>query len=177
MKTRSILTLGFIATMGFMAATQARASDDAEKIAKDAREFVQKASQANLFEIETSKLALTRATDPEVKSFAQRMVDEHTSTGQKLSSILTSANVDPASVATTLNEKNEKKLEKLSKEDAKGFDKKYVSLQEDAHEDAIKLFKHYAKDGKDLPLKNFAAETLPALQSHKDAADVIKDKK
>ena len=43
-----------------------------------ARDFVHKASIANQFEIESSQLALDKAQSSEVKSFAQRMVDDHT---------------------------------------------------------------------------------------------------
>ena len=48
------------------------------------------------------------------------------------------------------------------------FDPVYVDIQRKAHESAIKLFSEYAESGDDPKLKQFAAETLPTLQSHLD---------
>src|SRR4051794_11901361 len=44
----------------------------------DAKSFVAGATVSNLFEIQSSRLALLKASKPEVKKFAQTMVDEHT---------------------------------------------------------------------------------------------------
>jgi predicted outer membrane protein len=53
--------------------------------------FVTKASIANQFEIQSSRLALDKAQNQEVKSFAQQMVEDHTKTGENLNEILSSS--------------------------------------------------------------------------------------
>src|SRR5687767_3842162 len=42
-----------------------------------AAEFVPTATSSNLFEIESSRLALQRSRDPEVRRFAQQMIRDH----------------------------------------------------------------------------------------------------
>ena len=49
--------------------TVAPAPDQAE-MTREAQEFADKAAQANLAEIETAKMAVERATSPDVKAFA-----------------------------------------------------------------------------------------------------------
>lgn len=140
-----------------------------------ADEFVQKASQSGMFEIESSKIALSRSSNADVKAFAQQMIDDHTAAAAKLKAAA-EANGLGASVATALDEKHQKKLDKLTKEEADDFDDEYVDVQESAHRKAVKLFEDYAKDGDNAALKAHASETLPKLQQHKDHVQVLEDK-
>ena len=40
-------------------------------------------------------------------------------------------------------------------------------MQQSAHDEAVKLFSKYSKNGDNAALKSFAQETLPTLQDHK----------
>lgn len=131
-----------------------------------AEEFVQKASMGNLFEIETSNLAKERSKNENVKSFAERMVTDHNTVSAELEAAVTSSNMSESLVSKTLDKKHEKILTELKKSSEKNFDKKYISEQIDAHKDAVKLFKEYAKDGSNATLKSFAGKNLPALEEH-----------
>src|SRR3954469_10118985 len=59
--------------------------------------FVTAAAISDMYEVTAGKIALQRASSPAVKEFAQKMVDAHTMTTQKLKSILASnkVNVSP----------------------------------------------------------------------------------
>lgn len=46
--------------------------------------FLKKAAENGLAEVESSKVAAEKAQNPEVKKFAQHMVDEHTKANQEL---------------------------------------------------------------------------------------------
>lgn len=138
-------------------------------------EFVEKASTANLFEIEAARVALDRSTNPDVKAFAQKMIDEHTAAGASMQTAATTANVG-SSVATKLDDKHAKIIADLRDEDGEDFDDEYVDSQEDAHRKVVKLFEKYAEDGEDATLKNFAANTLPTLKEHKAEAKALEDK-
>jgi putative membrane protein len=130
-----------------------------------AQDFVRKASIANEFEIESSNLALEKSKNSKVKSFAQHMVDDHTQTGDKLKEALESSksNAEPAE---SLDEKHQNLLNQLDGASGQDFDSQYISMQTKAHKEAVSLFSDYSKHGKDPALKDFAAETLPALKDH-----------
>ena len=53
----------------------------------------------------------------------------------------------------------------MSKAAAGSFDKAYVDAQVSAHNEAIPLFRAYAKSGEG-ELKSFAERTLPVIEGH-----------
>ncbi len=130
-----------------------------------AQEFVRQASIVNRFEIESSELALKKAKTEEVKSFAQQMVNDHTKTGEKLKQVLSFSRSD-IKPEQTLDTRHKMLMDKLQSASGESFDRQYIALQTDAHEEAVSLFSDYAQNGDNKPLKDFAAETLPALEQH-----------
>lgn len=139
-----------------------------------AADFVQKASVANLFEIQTSELALQRSQNAEVRGLAQAMIADHTKAGADLQAALTAAKSTLAP-ATALDEAHQKKYEELANAKPEEFDDKYVDIQTDAHNEAVSLFKDYSDGGTAGPIKDFAAATLPVLEGHKAKVDTIDD--
>jgi putative membrane protein len=67
-------------------------------------DFLTRASNANLFAIEESRLALDRSGDAKVKSFARQMVDEH---GTAEAEVQAAAEGSGAAVPTTLDEEHQ----------------------------------------------------------------------
>lgn len=144
--------------------------------AESAAGFVRKASVANEFEIESSKLALEKSQDKDIKSFAQRMIDDHKKAGDDMKEALSASKLD-LKPETQLDDKHQqiiKKLESLSTDD---FNNAYVAAQVDAHDEAVSLFSDYAKNGGDEALKHFASETLPTLKSHQTHVKDLKAKR
>lgn len=150
--------LYFISIAAAAATTAAVARGDISS-----EDFVHKASIANMFEIQSSQLALKKSEDENVKNFAKHMVEDHTQTGEKMKEALQSSKLRPEG---SFDSKHAQLLNTLNKASGKDFDRKYVSIQTDAHKEAVSLFDSYATDGKDSVLKNFAAQTLPTLQGH-----------
>lgn len=138
-----------------------------------AEKFVAKAASSNLFEIDSSRLALERPVAAGTRDFARRMIDDHTRTGQRLAEVLKNAG-SPIVPPKAMGEEHSKLMGKLSSAAPDDFEELYIKMQEDAHEEAVDLFEDYAGDGKDPALKSFAAETLPALRSHHEMARDLK---
>jgi putative membrane protein len=155
-------------------AANTAAADVNAKPSMKTKSFIKTASEANMFEIETSKVALQNASSQQVKDFAQRMIDDHTKAGNDMNAAIGANTAMKGDVATSLGMMHKLKLSKLKKEEGASFDKDYVNAQVDAHDDAVKLFQKYADNGDDAALKTFAANTLPTLQEHKSSIDTIK---
>ena len=136
------------------------------KKAPSAQEFVTKATVANQFEIDTSKLALDKSQNTDIKKFAQMVIDDHMKAGDTLKGVLSSS-PSKATPAKALDAKHQKKLDMLATS-GDDFDKNYIMIQKDAHKEAVALFTDYSKNGDDKALKKFAAETLPTLKKHMD---------
>lgn len=168
MKTFNFLSIATIAAALFISNIHA-----ADANQRTAEEFVQKASMGNQFEIEAGNLAKERSQNENVKQFAERIITDHNNVATELESAVASANLDTSLIARTLDKKHSDKLAKLQKASAKDFDKKYLDSQEDAHKDAVKLFKDYSEKGTNTALKSFAGKHLPTLEDHhKQAKDL-----
>lgn len=134
------------------------------------QQFADKAAVANLFEIETSKLAVKMSKNKDVLAFANKMITDHTKAGTAFKAAVGKATgVTPP--AEKLDEAHQGKLDDLKGKTGEDFDKAYIDAQQDAHDEAVSLFDSYANNGDDAALKAFAAETLPTLKAHKDMVD------
>lgn len=144
---------------------------------KSADNFVEKASVAGKFEIDSSKLALEKSKNADVREFAQQMIDDHTKASEKLKATLPAAGVDASAAKDTLDSKHQKIMNELKSASGDAFDKKYIAAQVDAHDEAVTLFKTYSNKGDDKALQGFASETLPTLEKHKEHVEQLKASK
>jgi putative membrane protein len=127
-------------------------------------DFVTEAAQSGLFEIQSSRLAQQKG-DGAVKSFAAKMVADHTKIDDELKKILADGTVK-VSLPTGMTSSQQSMLQTLQGLDGNAFDTRYDSDQVSAHKDAVSLFQRYADGGENPALKAFAKQTLPTLQDH-----------
>jgi putative membrane protein len=100
-------------------------------------EFVRDVALKNMAELELSRMALGTATQPDVKSFAQKMVDDHSAAGEKLKS---AASGQPIEWPLRLDEKHRKTADELAKKHGADFDNAYIKAMVEGHQDfAAKL--------------------------------------
>lgn len=137
--------------------------------------FVHDAAIANQFEIDSSKLALQKSQNEDVKQFAQQMIDDHTKAGNEMKASL-KASKTGIIAPTSLDMKHKDKLSDLKGTPAGNFDKAYIAMQADAHDKAVSLFSDYSSNGDNATLKDFATRTLPTLESHQQQVNDIKSK-
>ena len=139
-----------------------------------APDFVQKAAAGDMFEVESSKVALKRSTNADVKAFARMMIKAHTQTTADLKAAIAKSGQSLTPPAA-LPDDRAKALQDLKDADAKDFDRKYLDAQVDGHQAALDLMARYAKDGDVAEIKDFAGKTAPAVQEHLDKAKSIRD--
>ncbi|MBX8485491.1 DUF4142 domain-containing protein [Pseudomonas cichorii] len=131
--------------------------------AQDSDDFVEDASAKGIAEVEAGRLAQEKGSSGDVKSFADKMVKDHTAANNKLKALAESKNLEVSSDAQMMDKAKSMILELRS---AKSFDQAYANNQVKAHEEAIALFEDEAANGEDAELKAFAADTLPKLKEH-----------
>jgi putative membrane protein len=130
------------------------------------RSFIEKAARAGLDEVEISKVAADRTSNPAVRSYAQKIIAEHEVVHDDLATIATARGVNlPA---------KDNVAEKWRKRDAKDFDREYIDHMVSAHDDAVKLFEKHAREGDDVEVMAFARKHLAKLQKHLHEATDLK---
>jgi len=160
-------------------AVRAQSSDQhmdngANKMMKSAdTHFAIKAAQGGMAEVKLGQLAATKASNPDVKAFGQKMVDDHTKANDQLKSI---AQDEGMTLPGDVNQKQQATYDKLSKLSGADFDKQYVKSMVTDHEEDVKEFRKEANSGKDEKIKSFASQTLPTLQEHLDMIKSIQSK-
>src|SRR3954471_13427441 len=127
----------------------------------NAAEFVNKAANSNMFEIQSSQLALNKVQDKRLRDFAQRMITDHTQATEKLK-----AAAQGQTVPTTLDQEHAQLLQKIQQAQGEDFNRQYVQLQLEGHQKTVALFESYAQNGDNAQLKQFAQQTLPTLREH-----------
>jgi len=130
------------------------------------QEFATMVAQSNMFEIESSKLALDKSKQDEVRSFAQQMIDDHTKAGEAMKEAAQKASV--SETPQKLNAEYQAKMDTLQNASGEAFDEMYWQMQLREHRQAVQLFTQFSQQ--EGPLAEFAKNTLPALQGHLDKA-------
>jgi putative membrane protein len=124
------------------------------------------AASVNLFEIESSRLALSRSQSGIIKEFADRMIGDHTRVANRGRQVV--GEIGAPMPAAMLEPAHQKQLDALKAVPNPQFDKAYVESQYSTHVEAIALIREYARSGDNERLKALAAELLPMLTSHLD---------
>jgi putative membrane protein len=133
------------------------------ELARADRDFVTDAAMAGMAEVESSRLAVRKATSPAVRQFAQRMVDDHGSANAELTAFAQSRGMTlPAEV----DRSHRKAIDGLDKRSGEDFDRAYMRMQVADHEKSVSRFEKQAKGGKDPELRQWAESKLPALREH-----------
>jgi putative membrane protein len=125
--------------------------------------FIKEAAVGGMEEVSLGQLAAQKATDPDVKNFGQKMVDDHSKANDQLKQLASQKGV---TVASALPASKQKEVDQLSKLSGAAFDKKYVSMMVQDHKKDVAEFKKQSAKAKDSDLKSFASTTLPTLQDH-----------
>ena len=141
--------------------------------AQSAQDFVNKVAISDMFEIQSSQLALSKQADEDTKPFAQKMVQDHQKTASELKAVV-EGSIVKLTLPATMDSEHQKMLNDLQAKDGKDFDRTYDQIQLKAHQDAVALFEFYSKIGDNPELKSWAVATLPHLKEHLSMAEKLK---
>ncbi|MBE7175106.1 MAG: DUF4142 domain-containing protein [Mucilaginibacter polytrichastri] len=122
--------------------------------------FINNAYIGSKTEIQASKLALEKADNPEVKTFASQLIKDHTKAIANLKKIAQSKGYNQFPEAV------KKPDETLTQTDGAEFDSHFVAMMLQDHEQSVALFQDAAKNVQDADVKAFAVRTLPVLNRH-----------
>jgi putative membrane protein len=129
----------------------------------DSDEFLAKAMRDGMWQIQASHLALQKSSDPDVKKFAARMIDDHSKIDHEIVELAKTAG---ARLPEEITGDQKIKFDDMSKLIGHEFDKRFMQYNVDDHEDYVKIFSEQAEKGSDVGVKAFASRNLPTLKEH-----------
>src|SRR5262249_14347737 len=123
------------------------------------RKFIEDAAKGGAAEVALGQLAVQRASDPKVKIFGQRMIDDHTKVNQDLEKLASRKGITiaahPAIPPT-----------KLANLTGTQFDDAYVQMMIEDHQKDVAEFEKQSRNAHDPEVKEFATSNLPTLKDH-----------
>lgn len=137
------------------------AADAATSI--DSSQFLTSAYQDGLAEVQLSQVALQNAANGRVKTFAQRMIEQHTAANNEMIQLAQRKNI---ALPTDLTATQKADLNSLSSLTGDAFDRAYMQWNLAAHENDVAAFKQQATQGTDADTRALANLTLPILKTH-----------
>ena len=136
-------------------------------------EFVSKAADGGMMEVELGKIAQANAGSAAVKEYGKMLEADHSKANAELKSIAAAENI---SVPASMSEMHNMHVKDLSAKKGADFDKAYITMMVEDHNKDIAEFKTAAKENTNSKVKAFAGKTLPTLEAHLAKAKAIKAK-
>jgi putative membrane protein len=121
-------------------ASVAIAQDASEMLASQEQDkkFLKQAAAGGYAEVQLGQLAVDKATNPDVKAFGQKMVDDHGALNVKMTPFIQQAGLTPP---TALDKKDQELYNQLKGLSGDAFDKAYVKAMLADHKKDVGDFK------------------------------------
>ncbi len=129
----------------------------------DEHQFVPQAAMANMAEIQLGHLALKKAQSPEVKKFAQMMIDDHVKAQNELADAAYGAGIQ---WPKQLDDKHQQIQQRLSALSDQQFDREYMKTMVDGHRDVEKMLAARVGNGG-------AVQTRPSSVATSDGSPLV----
>ncbi len=153
------------ASGGIVAQSRAPLGTTPAEIQADSKTFAMQMALGDLFEIESSNLALERSRNNDIKAFARMTAQDHAkSTEQLKDAYMKSAFPEP--LPSHLDQSHAQKLARLRDLSGAEFDHAYMLAQLEAHQRAVSLLQEQSQKGDKPMLKQFAGTVLPTVHKH-----------
>jgi putative membrane protein len=135
------------------------------------QKFAMMVAQTDLAEIQVGQLALKNGGSEQVKTIAQKLIDDHTKTSDAMKQI---ASTKGLTLPTEPDAKHKALATKLESESGAQFDKDFLAANSMDHHKVVAAFQKEANSGTDSEIKGFATQFLPAVQEHSKMIDDAK---
>ncbi|MDX5348050.1 MAG: DUF4142 domain-containing protein [Hymenobacteraceae bacterium] len=139
----------------------------------DQSEFMTKAASGGMMEVELGKMAQEKAQTQEVKDFGAMMVKDHSAANEELKQLAAQKNI---TLPDSMSEGHMDHVKELREKTGMDFDKAYMSLMVEDHQEDVEMFEEAANNMQDADVKAFASKTVTTLRQHLDKAKQVKEK-
>lgn len=162
LRSLSLLLVSSVLVVGNAAADSPLSEHD--------KEFVTKAAEGGMAEVELGKIAEKQGHSAAVKKFGKKMVVDHSKANSELQKLAKQKGIDLPSAPSEETKANCERMKKLS---GSQFDTDYMKNMLDDHQKDVAEFQQEATAATDPDLKKFVDNTLPTLQQHLKHATTV----
>jgi putative membrane protein len=168
-KTIGLMAALTCASVTFSATAQTPPPPPPPEAKMRAEPYVMAAGASDLYEINSSQIAVAKSSDPAVRRFAAMMIKHHQQTTAATVAAARKAGLTP--MPASLDAGATASINELQTAAPADFDRLYLGQQVPAHQAALDLNKSYAMDGDKPALRASAKKAVPIVQQHLTAAE------
>jgi putative membrane protein len=129
--------------------------------------FMIKATQANLSEIDAARLAMQKSDNSDVRDYAHMIQSEHTNALDNLTNLMKDTGVAPPRAIPPEAQGDIDKMRELSGPD---FDREFINMMVADHQKAVTMFREEIGTAQNSDVKKYAEDVLPKLEMHLEKA-------
>ena len=157
-----------VARPSFFAADAARTAQRLAPEVREERSFIRSAAASGRFEVQASRLALSKSGNARVRALAADLLEQHRDSQLELAHLLQSRDM----AMPMLENEHVRLLKRLGKYGGTKFDREYleqVGLK--SHQESIRSYEKASASLKDPAIKAWVDQKLPALRVNLLAAE------
>ena len=147
----------------------------AEPLASDAmraaeRGFLEKATAAGRLQLRLAELGASQGAHTDVRSHAEQLKSDNRQLVEALTALMRKKGVAPRADAEPVADA----YTRLAARTGAEFDREFVRVMAEVHEETIALFEQAAADAKDTDVRELAAAQIPMLRGHRNRITELK---
>ena len=127
------------------------------------KEFVMKAAQSNLADVQLGLLTGRNTTNEDVRAFGRRMAQDHGKTLEEIRALVT---LKGLVLPSEPDAEHIKMARDLVVKSGRDFDRSYLAAMVSEHEKDIAAFDEASRTAQDPDIKALAIQKLPILREH-----------
>ena len=131
---------------------------------RQTRDYIEAAGQSDAFEMLEADTVLAQSRDPQVRAFAQKMIEDHSRLDQSLRQAAAQARTAPPPMGVGADQAP--MLAALQNLKGPEFDQAYWRHQALAHRSALTTTQRYAASGDDAAVRRAATAAVPVISAH-----------
>jgi len=142
-------------------------------VSQSEQNFMMKAAQANLAEIDAARIALEKSDNNDVKDYANMIKNDHTNALEDLADLMKDKNVQqPKTIASD----TQQDINRMSNLSGGEFDREFVNMMVSDHQKTIELFRDQQSSAQNRDVRKYVEDMLPKLELHLDKAQRLQTK-
>ncbi|MHB8109937.1 MAG: DUF4142 domain-containing protein [Syntrophorhabdaceae bacterium] len=127
------------------------------------KEFISSIVREGVSEIQLAKLALERSTNNDVRTFAEKIIKDHTEANDSLMAIAKNLGIE---LPRTMDARHSRKYIKLKTIDSDTFDKDYIDAMVEDHHDTVSELQDRKGQAMKPDIQAWLARTGPVMEKH-----------
>jgi putative membrane protein len=137
------------------------------------QDFMIKAAQANLAEIDMARIVMQKSQNQEVRDFANMIQGDHTDALEDLTDLMRDKGMSPPSV---LSPEAKADIERMISLSGPEMDREFINTMVADHQKALEMFRDQANIAQSPDVRRYAEDLIPKLEMHLEKAQKLQSK-